>query len=149
MGNEEAVAKLLTVPIIDVNAKDNDGWTAVTWAAAWCRIGTLGLLLNHLAVDLDIKTNHGKGLEQMVGRDKSRCLDMIRMARRKRENSHMDQGHPSGENVLVESTEHAKNMKATLTQQYIGQIDELNEKIEDMEKKLKLDLEAKSEKVKV
>merc|ERR1712051_899335 len=138
MGNEEAVAKLLTVPIIDVNAKDNDGWTAVTWAAAWCRIGTLGLLLNHLAVDLDIKTNDGKGLEQMVGQDKSRCLDMVRMARRKRENSHMDQGQPSDENVLVE---HAEAMKATLTQQYIGQIDELNEKIEDKEDKIKVDLE--------
>merc|ERR1712241_1148187 len=103
----EAVILLLDHPEVEVNAKDNNGWTALTWAAALCKLGSVRLLLNHLGVDLEILTNDGKRLEMMAGSlvdgQDPLCLDMIRLARRNRENSHLEQAHPSNENVLVSS----------------------------------------------
>jgi len=88
--NSEIIKLLLAKPGIDVNAKDDFGWSPVMLAAGQCNENALKLMLECPQVDLDIKTNRGKGLEECVGtvrgseEEKKKCLDMIHKERLKR-----------------------------------------------------------------
>ena len=62
--NEPLVSFLLQQPGIQVNAKDNTGWTALHYAASFCS-GANGrkvikLLLNFPGIDMEIRNNKGE-----------------------------------------------------------------------------------------
>jgi len=83
--NVEALKLMINHPRINVNAKDFDGWTAVTHAAAKCSIVALKLLINDPRVDLDTENNRQQGLEDLVGAKRSKDMcEMIKEKKKKR-----------------------------------------------------------------
>ena len=81
--NNWVVDQLLRCPGIHENAKNNNGSTLIMIAALGCSKEALGVMFKSLRVDLDVKDNGGRGLEEYVGifgggeEGKTKCLDMI------------------------------------------------------------------------
>ena len=88
--NDWIVDQLLRCPGIHENAKNNNGSTLIMMAALGCSKEALGVMFKSLRVDLDVKDNGGRGLEEYVGilggseEGKTKCLDMIREERIRR-----------------------------------------------------------------
>ena len=88
--NDWVVDQLLRCPGIHENAKNNNGSTLIMMAALGCSKEALGVMFKSPRVDLDVKDNGGRGLEEYVGilgggeEGKTKCLDMIREERIRR-----------------------------------------------------------------
>ena len=88
--NDWVIDQLLRCPGIHENAKNNNGSTLIMMAALGCSKEALGVMFKSPRVDLDVKDNGGRGLEEYVGilgggeEGKTKCLDMIREERIRR-----------------------------------------------------------------
>lgn len=116
------------------------------WAAACCEVQTLGELLKHPAVDIDLAMENGRVLEEMVGEkvnksiQKFKCLDMIKEARRRREYV-----NPSEE--FEEYGKAAEEVRDDVAKHFKDQIEKINCKIEEKEKKIEADIGVKNAKI--
>jgi len=64
--NDWVIDQLLRCPGIHENAKNNNGSTLIMMAALGCSKEALGVMFKSPRVDLDVKDNGGRGLEEYV-----------------------------------------------------------------------------------
>jgi len=140
--NGQGLAQLLATPGIELNAKAKYGITPIMYSAAVGGKETLKLMLADLRVDIDIKGNSGKGLEEIVGNfgckaiAKKECLEMIEQERRRRQNIGMEERQKCNKNNTVESVQNLEDVRDKVRIQYIELIDRANQQMQDREQRL-------------